>query len=269
MKPRRSHSTSPRRPAAKGATASGPATTSLVRKWLNRIVLVIGTVLVMGGVYTGGAALWSQQVETLSVMGEVHHIDIKAIEARLAPRLSAGFLAADLSDLRRELESLPWVYKVNTRKRWPAKIEVHLVEQRPLARWGELGYLNHEGQFFAATHHPLYDALPMLQGPEGSEAPMMRRYQTLASMLEPEQLEIRALSLDELGQVSVQLDNNLTLQLGAAELLERTSRFRQLWRQELMAQAVTRVDLRYEHGAAVTFGDSRLAIQIPRVGGEG
>lgn len=98
---------------------------------------------------------------------------------------------------------------------------------------------------------------------------MMRRYQTLASMLEPEQLEIRALSLDELGQVSVQLDNNLTLQLGAAELLERTSRFRQLWRQELMAQAVTRVDLRYEHGAAVTFGDSRLAMQVPRVGGEG
>jgi cell division septal protein FtsQ len=72
-----------------------------------------------------------------------------------------------------------------------------------------------------------------------------------------------------LRQVSAQLDNDLTLQLGATELLERTTRFRQLWRQELMAQTVTRVDLRYEHGAAVTFGDSRLAMQRPRVGGEG
>ena len=97
----------------------------------------------------------------------------------------------------------------------------------------------------------------------------MRRYQTLASMLEPEQLEIRALSLDELGQVSVQLDNDLTLQLGSAQMLERIKRFRHLWRQELTALAVTSVDLRYEHGAAVTFGDSRLAMQLPRVGGEG
>jgi hypothetical protein len=29
------------------------------------------------------------------------------------------------------------------------------------------------------------------------------------------------------------------------------------------------VDLRYEHGAAVTFGDARLVMQLLRVGGEG
>ena len=45
---------------------------------------------------------------------------------------------------------LPWIYKVNTRRRWPAEIEVVLVEQRPLARWGDTGYLNHQGHFFAA-----------------------------------------------------------------------------------------------------------------------
>jgi cell division protein FtsQ len=114
-----------------GGRAIAPEPASPLRKWVNRVVLVLGTALVTGGLYTGGAALRSQQVETLSVMGEVHHIDINAIEARLAPRLSEGFLATDLSNLRQELESLPWVYKVNTRKRWPSKIEVHLVEQRP------------------------------------------------------------------------------------------------------------------------------------------
>jgi cell division septal protein FtsQ len=97
----------------------------------------------------------------------------------------------------------------------------------------------------------------------------MRRYQTLASMLEPEHLVIRSLSLDELGQVSVLLDNGLVLQLGSGEMLQRITRFRQLWRQELMAQTVTKVDLRYEHGAAVTFGNSRLAMQVSRIGGEG
>ena len=36
-----------------------------------------------------------------------------------------------------------------------------------------------------------------------------------------------------------------------------------------MAQTVTKVDLRYEHGAAVTFGNARLAMQVSRIGGEG
>jgi len=269
MKVNRPQANSKRRRSAAGATTASPAHTSRIRKWLNRAVLVIGTGLIAGGAYSGGTALWSQQVETLSVMGEARHIDINAIEARLAPRLSDGFLATDLSDLRQELEALPWVYKVNTRKRWPSKIEVHLVEQRPLARWGEAGYLNHEGQFFAARHHPLYEGLPLLQGPDGSEASLMRRYQALASMLEPEHLAIHALSLDDLGQVSVQLDNGLTLQLGSGEMLQRITRFRQLWRQELTAQAVKKVDLRYEHGAAVTFGEARLSMQLTRVGGEG
>jgi cell division septal protein FtsQ len=52
-------------------------------------------------------------------------------------------------------------------------------------------------------------------------------------------------------------------------MLQRITRFRQLWRQELMAQTVTKVDLRYEHGAAVTFENSRLAMQVSRIGGEG
>lgn len=269
MKVNRSHVKTTRRQTAIGARATSPVPTSRLRKWVNRTVLVLGAGLVSGGLYNGGMALWSQQVETLSVMGEVRHIDINAIEARLAPRLSAGFLATDLSDLRQELEALPWVYKVNTRKRWPSRIEVHLVEQRPLARWGEAGYLNHEGQFFAANQHPLYDGLPLLRGPDGSEASLMRRYQTLASMLEPEQLVIHELSLDELGQVSVQLDNGLTLQLGSGEMLQRVTRFRELWRQKLAAQAVRQVDLRYEHGAAVTFGETRRSMQLTRVGGEG
>ena len=71
------------------------------------------------------------------------------------------------------------MYRVNTRRRWPAEIEVTLTEQRPLARWGEGGYLNHEGEF-CGDPDPLYQDLPLLIGPDGAEASLMRRYQTLA-----------------------------------------------------------------------------------------
>ena len=138
---------------------------SRLRRWVNRCLLASGLLLVIAGLYQGGSSLSSQQVEQLTVRGDDQHIDIEAIQGRLAPRIAAGFLATDLTDLRHELESLPWVYRVNTRRRWPAEIEVTLVEQRPLAKWGERGYLNHEGHYFAADRDPLYDYLPATGGP--------------------------------------------------------------------------------------------------------
>ena len=260
----------PRRATRKAS--AGQVTTvpvSRLRRWVNRSLLATGVALVSVGLYRGGTHLSAQQVERLTVMGDVQHIDIEAIQSRLAPRIAAGFLATDLTDLRHELESLPWVYRVNTRRRWPAEIEVTLTEQRPLARWGEGGYLNHEGEVFAATADPLYQDLPLLIGPDGAEGSLMRRYQALAGLLEPTGLQISELSLDPLGQVAVRFDSGLSLLLGAKDISHRVTRFKRLWEEELPAQAVAKVDLRYEYGAAVTFSDAELAMQGAQNRGEG
>ena len=121
------------RPAA-GASTNAIST---FRRWFNRLLLGCALILTGVGLYQGSTALAAKQVKTLTVRGDVRHIDTEVIQARLTPRITDGFMAADLRDLRDELESLPWVYKVNTRRRWPAEIEVVLVEQRPLARWSD------------------------------------------------------------------------------------------------------------------------------------
>ena len=255
------------RKSAVGQMAGAPL--SQLRRWANRGLLVTGLTLVSAGLYQGGTHLSAQQVERLTVLGDVHHIDIEAIRSRLAPRVAAGFLATDLTELRQELESLSWVYRVNTRRRWPAEIEVTLTEQRPLARWGEGGYLNHEGEVFAATPDPLYLGLPLLIGPDGAEISLMRRYQALAGLLEPTGLQISELSLDPLGQVAVRFDSGLSLLLGARDISHRVKRFKRLWEEQLPSRAVAKVDLRYEHGAAVTFSDAELAMQGAQNRGEG
>ncbi|MDC0411189.1 cell division protein FtsQ/DivIB [Luminiphilus sp.] len=242
---------------------------STLRRWCNRLVLGCALTLLGVGLYQGVTALAAKQVKTLTVRGDVHHIDTDVIQARLTPRITDGFMAADLRDLRDELESLPWIYKVNTRRRWPAEIEVVLVEQRPLARWGDTGYLNHQGHFFAATQDGQYEHLPLLSGPEGAEGTLTRRYQMLASQLETEGLTIDELSIDALGQLSLKLMNGVQLALGANDLLRRVTRFKQLWSDKLSTQTVEKIDLRYEHGAAVTFGHSALAMQPLRSRGEG
>ena len=242
---------------------------STLRRWCNRLVLGCALTLLGVGLYQGVTALAAKQVKTLTVRGDVHHIDTDVIQARLTPRITDGFMAADLRDLRDELESLPWIYKVNTRRRWPAEIEVVLVEQRPLARWGDTGYLNHQGHFFAATQDGQYEHLPLLSVPEGAEGTLTRRYQMLASQLETEGLTIDELSIDALGQLSLKLMNGVQLALGANDLLRRVTRFKQLWSDKLSTQTVEKIDLRYEHGAAVTFGHSALAMQPLRSRGEG
>ena len=62
--------------------------------------------------------------------------------------------------------------------------------------------------------------------------------------------------------MSVQFDSGLSLAAGCkGDISQRVARFRRLWAEALPAQAVAKVDLRYEHGAAVTFSDAGLAMQ--------
>ena len=97
----------------------------------------------------------------------------------------------------------------------------------------------------------------------------MRRYQALAGLLKPTGLQISELSLDPLGQVAVRFDSGLSLLLGAKDISHRVTRFKRLWEEELPAQTMAIVDLRYEYGAAVTFSDAELAMQGAQNRGEG
>ena len=101
---------------ADAGPAAGASTNviSTLRRWFNRLLLGCALTLTGLGLYQGSTALAAKQVETLTVRGDVRHIDTEVIQARLTPRITDGFMAADLRDLRDELESLPWVYKVNT-----------------------------------------------------------------------------------------------------------------------------------------------------------
>ena len=242
---------------------------SRFRRWVNRILgtLVLG---VFGGsVWMGSAALIARPVEKLTIIGEVAHVDVVALQAKLAPRLAGGFLATDLQAVRDELEASSWIYRVNTRRRWPAEIEIQLIEQRPLARWGQTGYLNHEGQYFVAEPIKEFDHLPLLHGPAGSEATLMRQYQTFAERLEAQDLGVNQLHQDELGQITLTLDNGLVLKLGAQSALQRLGRFQRLWDETLPTRSVATIDLRYEFGAAVAFAEQGLAMKTAQKGGEG
>ena len=90
-----------------GGSVGDAATISELRRWAHRGALFSCVALLGWGLYQGTAYLASQQIERLTVRGELRHIDAKAIHAQVALFTTGSLLAADLTTLRQEIENYP------------------------------------------------------------------------------------------------------------------------------------------------------------------
>lgn len=233
------------------AADMGQALSRHVRR-MTTILAVL--VLVVAGAL-GFEALAERPVHRIVVTGKLEHLREEAVRTALAPHLDSGLLRIDLDRLREELETLPWVYSAQLRRRFPETLEVKVVEQLPIARWGQEGFLNHEARIIEVSDDQRWDSLPVISGPVGSEARLVARYQALLERLNAYDLAPVVVTEDDFGQLRVELDTGLELVLGNREFTSRLRRFLQLWDAELRLapRTVARVDMRYDAGAAVAF----------------
>jgi len=257
--PRRKRS--PGRRPARGATrnatapARAPARPSV---WLNRALILFGVTVVAVAAAQAYLTVKRLPVQRISVTGELAHTQAQAVQDMVQPGLAGGFLNADLQQIRLQLEGLPWIYEASVRRRWPAALEIHVVEETPIARWGDDGFLNHEGGVFRSGKSGDWDELPRLSGPEGSAPALMARYQRMVEILAPLDIAVEQLSIDERGQVAAVLDGGTTMQLGGDDFLPRLHRFVTVYTRELAGRRreLERIDLRYQSGIAVAFRET-------------
>ena len=115
-------------------------------------------------------------IRAISVDGDVARNSVSTIRANAAPRLAGNFLTLDLAAVRRAFESVPWVRHAVVQRVWPNRLRVRLEEHRPVALWsgGEAGsekLVNSFGEVFEANVGDVEDdALPTLEGPDGTSA---------------------------------------------------------------------------------------------------
>jgi cell division protein FtsQ len=232
----------PRRPAA----------------WLNWILILAGAGVVVAAALQAYLKLEAIPVQQITVTGELEHTQTEAVQEMVQPALVGGFLNADLRRIQQQLEELPWIYRASVQRRWPNALEIHVVEQLPIARWGEHGFLNHEGEVFNSRSANEGPALPLLRGPEGTARSLMVRYQRIIEILAPLHLAVEQLAVDERGQLEVVLQGGVRVMIGSDDFLERMHRFVAIYRAELASRyaRVERVDLRYEQGVAVTYTET-------------
>jgi cell division protein FtsQ len=202
-----------------------------------------------------GALTWAldRPVRVISIDGSFQRVSPGQIEKAVAPFANQGFMSADLADIQRAVETLPWVDHVRIARRWPNSLRVTVIEQTAAARWGESGLLNTRGELFVrtATHVPA--ELPHLSGPEGTESQVAQRYLAAQGRMLEAGMRIAAVRLDERGAWEMDLDSGVTVRLGRRDVEERFERFIHTASQVIAHRLteISYVDMRYSNGFAI------------------
>jgi cell division protein FtsQ len=111
------------------------------------------------------------RLEHISASGEKRTPDEAILEA-LAVNEGEPLFALDMAELRRRVETLPWVKRAVVSRELPGTLRVFIEERQPIARWqmnGDVVLVDAEGAVIA--HPPLLEfaSLPLLVGPGAPE----------------------------------------------------------------------------------------------------
>lgn len=221
------------------------------RRWVlaAALVMLAGSGLLWLADALSSAPLFPLRKVTLD--GDLHHVTEAALRDAMAPHVHGGLLSLDVSAIRSAITALPWVHSASVRRIWPHSLAVDIVEQQPLARWGDDALVNTDGAVFRPASIP--DGLPELQGPASRRADVVALFRALVGPLRERGLDIAALRLDRRGSWTVELADGATLEVGTHDVTARLTRFLgalpRLRRQA--GRALERVDLRYPNGFAV------------------
>jgi cell division protein FtsQ len=220
-------------------------------------------IAVMALVIYGSGLLYKQIDKPLTnvmIGGNFTFLETAELSELVVKEIDGGFLSINLSHLSDVLRQHPWVDQVNVRREWPSILKVEVVEEVPIARWGEKGFLNRLGEELLIKNNSHLGALPVLRADFGSSRDMMENYQLMAELLIPTGLKIAELKRDNLGVWFIDTATGLRLVIGRDQVSEKIRRFTTVWAAGLSQQLkhIKTIDLRYPNGLAVAWKDGAL-----------
>lgn len=260
-----------RQATPRSATRTAPTGALLrVGALLARTSLVLA--LVAGGLglfYYGGGlinAVMQHPVDQVRVEGPFKYVSHETATELISSAIDNDFVDLNINQLKHKIEQHSWIERAVITRSLPSALVVTLVEQTPIARWGDTGFLNRRGEVINTRNTQRLQALPELGGRDQQSARIMRQYQNLSRLLRSRNLTVAKLWVDELDTWQITLDQGTQLVLGKDALAEKIRRFLQVYDQHLVHQfdAVVRIDLRYTNGLAVAWSDEyKVLVQTP------
>jgi len=209
----------------------------------------------------------SPPVRVVTVVGDVGHLDVDSLRARLEGRIVGNFFSVDLGAVRRRIEGMPWVRRAAVRREWPDRLVVEIEEHRVLARWSDRRLVNTHGELFEGeTDAPV----PQLGGPPGAEGEVARRYLAFREVVAPLATEPVQVILTARFAWQVKLANGIVLELGRDDGREqpeaRLARFVSAYPRVAtrLDRQPDHIDLRYPNGFAIRIPEPPAALDESR-----
>lgn len=193
-------------------------------------------------------------IQHVDIQGELNHLEKSQLLLEVENHLTtSSFIKENLSDIQSVLEAHPWVDEVHLRRQWPDKLLVKIIEQRPIARWEKIGFLNHRGELIRLEKHSKLDQLPVLVGSPENSRELMRQYQDLSLILGRYDLKLDKLEKKLLGSWRIYLDNGWSIITGQNDSIKKIQKLMIMVSENKIDHLnnVSVFDLRYENGLAV------------------
>jgi len=174
---------------------------------------------------------------------------------------SGGFISLNLALVRERLEAHPWIASASVRRQWPDRLQLSIVEEVPIARWRDSGFLNRSGLALQASDSSTLGDLPLLVGPEGSSRLVMSEFRDVSELMFAQGLKVLAFSVDAHGARRLTLNSGHEVVLGRGDVIAKVRRFLTIWQGELASrqQEIKAIDARYDNGVAVSWQKSDVS----------
>jgi cell division protein FtsQ len=194
-------------------------------------------------------------VRVVTVDGAVKRLSPRQLQESVITHLRGGILTQNLAALKTAVEAMPWVRSANLRRHWPDRLELVVVEQEALARWGEDALVCSDGVVFTPDDGAFPRGLSKLSGQDKDARTLVEHFLAWGPRLRTLALEIEALELDARGAWTLRLSAGFTLALGTGPVEERISRFIRAYPTLVAAGMPSLVDMRYSNGLAIRWAD--------------
>lgn len=240
----------------RGGAEQGDDSQSRRSLWRS-FAIVIFLVATGAGIYYGMdplRELLERPLTSVAVEGEFIHVSKARTTELISAELNDDFLQLDLMRLKQVLEQDPWVERASIGRRWPDTLVVRIVEQKPIARWGDTGFMNQRGEIIQVSDaQTQLLSLPLLEGEVTDAGLILRQYQDLVRLLRTRGLDVIALKSDAKKSWRMTLAGDVELVIGRDQVMEKMSRFIRVYDRHLQTRwaDVRRADLRYTNGVAV------------------
>ena len=208
-----------------------------------------------------GADRWP--ISRMRVLNDLHYVDAQQLRAALKPHATQGFFGIDLDAAQNRVETLPWVQRAEVRKKWPDVLEVSVVEDPPLAKWGNDKLLSKSLKLFPRKNLKFPAGLPQLDGNPLDVRKVVDLYNASSKMFTGIKVPIRSAQMNDRGSFSIDLENGTHVIAGRNEARARLARFVTIYPQLVRgSKALPRtVDLRYTNGFAVEWRQTPLGLR--------